>query len=694
MIPEINTGVPRRDAGIQEAIDYFNQYFKKAKGDHIVAWSMFKPGELKFVEEEIARCAGDFRYYAANYHVVATKSEGLKTLHPFWDSQEIFYFQVVKIRLTGGKIIRLVIMKARQLGISTVCQGMLFHNTIFTEACNSLVVAQDPDQADYLFGMSRTAYDSLPWWMRPESRYESKGRYLQFERVDDMERTINPGLRSNIFVAAANKMTGVSVGKGIRTCHMSELSDWADAGKTLGEHIFPAMEGSTDLLALMESTARGRGGKGRTWFEFWKGAVNGENGWTPIFIESFRLMKQYSLPCKAVFELTPEETAMRRKVQGKTGIVITDEHLNWRREKIREFVQLQGDDSKFFQEYPSATWMEAFQGTGLCAFNKKKLQSILDLTCCDPQLIGEISLESDNRTPKLILSRPKKGALLGERKGYGNRLWVWELPEEGEGYYMAADVALGNGGDFSTAQIIRIGRAPHPDFQVAEWRGWIGPTEYGRTLAALGYWYNKCEVACEFDGIGNVTNVELFRKLEYPQVYRWKHVDKIKNFLTDYFGWLTNHKTRPVIIVKLREATDNDTIVIRSEQLIEEMMDFASEYEGGRYEGQDSNDDLAMAMMIANYCAHDSDWGIQQAGRPKDPKKEHVDMNIRQRTEWSPIYSRPGELPHQMHTRLNIPAEAIGGPFGGLSAEVGMHEGALVLFDADSGDPDGDWRSM
>jgi len=179
------------------------------------------------------------------------------------------------------------------------------------------------------------------------------------------------------------------------------------------------------------------------------------------------------------------------------------------------------------------------------------------------------------------------------------------------------DVAGGQvGGDFSCVQVLKIGRGQDADVQVAEWHGYINPTPLAHVTAALGFFYNMAQVAVECNGMGVATNNELFRLIEYENIYRWKHIDKVKNFITDHMGWYTNYKTRDVIIAKTNEAVMDRTLVLRSERLIGEMKMFSREEEGSRYEGHGTHDDRVFALMIARYCAHESDFGRQAAMQP------------------------------------------------------------------------------
>lgn len=643
--------VPRKDKDLEEILDLLDMRFAQSGNDFSKAFSVLTKFESDFINSEIHRCF-DFRYYAENYHVIGSEEEGFKTLYPFWDSQEIFYSKVKALQEKGLPA-KLIVLKARQLGLSTFSEALIFHKTIFREGCNTLVVAQDPSQADYLFGMARTAYDSLPWWMRPEARYEAKGRYLVFDRKDPMERIVNPGLKSQILVEAANKYTGVAVGKTLHAAHLSELSNW-DNDAVLAEQIFPTMN-APDELAVMESTARGRK---NFWHRFWIASWEGKTDWTPVFIEFFRV-KKYSTPIPegVVFKPREDETVLRQKILEKTGITITNEQFYWRRKKMQEFAALQGEEYKFYQEYPSATWMEAFQGSGICAFDRRKLQIVLETQCVDPRWYGEISLEAkgDKRSPKVRLVElydkdgSRNSVIIPAPENYGSRFYLWEPPQEGETYYIGVDVGYGvEGGDFSVAQIIRIGHRLEPDVQVAEWHGWINPGPWGHVVSALGYWYNEAQLAIECNDVGQATNAEVMRVIQYENLFRWKHYDKIKNFMTDFFGWFTSVKTRPLLISRLREYMADNMITIRSEWLIDECLDFSAAEGSTRFEGQATNDDRVMAFMIALFCAHDSEYGMNAAAAPRveDAKTELWKKKDFINSDFSPVHDAGRPMDH------------------------------------------------
>lgn len=623
--------IKRRDPLVTEAIEILDIHLRRCNYDISVAWNTLSSVYTDFINDELAKCMTSPRYYLENYHVIKSEHEGFKTLYPFWDSQEIFFTEVITLIL-AGKPVKVLVLKARQLGMSELAEGIIFWRTIFNETITTLIVAQDVEQADYLFTKSMRAYENLPWWLQPEKRYGSKGRYL----ILDANSPERKGLGSEIIVAAANKTAGAAIGKTIRTCHLSELSAWQNA-KVLTEQIFPTLN-SPDTIAILESTARGRKG---FWYKFWNEAEDKWGSdpswqWKPIFIEWFRCPTKYFLPIKnkTEFRLSPDEMTFREKVIKEKQFFIPDEMFNWKRMKVNEFSGIAGDEFGFMQEYPSNP-KESFQSSGICAFPKKKLHQLMQTGAAPPKWFGElaythgapqeIKFSSLLSAGKLTQVFDDNGNFIPGPDGqkipvpsaeiWGGRLRVWEQPEKGESYYLGADVAYGieGRGDFSCAQIIRIGRGSAPDVQVAEWRGWINPTPFGHIIVGLAKHYNNCEVAIETNEVGTKTYVEVFRILQYQNMYRWKHYDKIKNFYTDFMGWVTTGKNRPLLITNLTERLVENTVRIYSYDLLNEMLDFGSEEEGDKMEAQTGKDDRPMAFMIALWCAHDSDYGKQAA---------------------------------------------------------------------------------
>jgi hypothetical protein len=358
-----------------------------------------------------------------------------------------------------------------------------------------------------------------------------------------------------------------------------------------------------DTFQVFESTGFGRQG---LFYEQWCAAVDGDNDMRPVFIAVYKV-KKYYLPIKGAFELADDERTFNERVKKEEHFKIPDEFWNFRRVRMRA-AKRSGTKAGFLESYP-LTPVEAFQSSGLCAFDRDSLEWQQMNKVCKPVYAGEITLIS-MEPPRINtddIMPVKDDEILPRRKSGrgGKRFHVWEMPIEGCTYYVSADVALGNGGDFSVACVWRAGHGMEPDTLVATWWGWIPPKKFAHVVAAIGIMYFSAEVAIEYakDGITTANEV---RDMDYPNLYRPQWHDKITQQATNYLHWYTNSKTRDEIIGCMNEALLDHSVVIRDADMLDEMIDFASMETGGRSEGQGNEDDGVMSGMIGLYCIRET----------------------------------------------------------------------------------------
>jgi hypothetical protein len=382
--------------------------------------------------------------------------------------------------------------------------------------------------------------------------------------------------------------------------HNSEVSRWPDA-QVWTSDIKPSLN-APDMLGILESTAFGRNG---LYWNMWNAAEKGKSIWRALFIPVYKVTKYY-LPVykRENFALTPEEKKIRRAVLEREQFKIPIGFFKWRRQDIIETINSTGSDETHKEAYP-ITSKEAFLSSGDCAFPKKELDRQSRENVRDPKWVGEIEYVSMDDPPILHLHTPIDDEIADKPDKF-NRFWVWEEPIADAEYYLGADVASGEARDFSDAYIMRLGWGSEPDVQVAEWHGKMNASHYARVLAAIGHWYNDCEVAVEYTQSGITTGDELRWVIDYPNLYRWKRLDVITNVNTQHIHWVTNQRTRDDAINRYCEALLDHSIVERNHHGIEELRDFAR-YEGeGKAQGIDNNDDMCMARLICKGASHQS----------------------------------------------------------------------------------------
>lgn len=614
---------PRRDRYLNEIIESLNQPLIQSGNDIREAWSRLSGSEMEWISQEVEKCL-DTLYFLENYYLIRTEQGVIKTFFPLMKQQEIAYEVIIEEQGKGGQCL-VIILKPRQTGISTLISAWMFHRTVFQPHTYTMSMAHDKEASTNIYKMMVRGYDFMPWWMKPGITYNREGEYIEFQNPDEKQRITNPGLGSAIQIANAQRMTGVAIGRTIRNLHASEVAKWPENSGIFTSDIEPSMN-ALDEFGVMESTAFGRNG---LFYNHWRGSEAGDTGWRPLFIPVYKCPK-YFLPVKQDFRLTEEEEKFNEKILREEKYAIRNTFWAWRRRRLRGAIASTGAPWEHYEAYP-ITPLEAFQSSGICAFDRNSLMYQLNTNCCKPIRAGEISLVEPFTAGIVntdLMNEVADDEQLPLRKGEKgdlkhDRLWVWELPEAGETYYVSGDTGLGvQDGDYSVCEVFRCGVGRDPDVQVAEWWGHCPPHQFAQICAALGYWYksldSSSEVAVEYQGPGITTGDKLVDPIEYPNLYRPRHKDRVSNQFTPFFHWLTTMKTRDLLITTMNEALLARSVIIRSEMLIDEMFDFASL--GGRFEGQENHDDGVMSAQICLYCLRETTNHVKSAA--SDSRKE------------------------------------------------------------------------
>jgi len=597
--------VNRKSKLLNEALEALDQKYFEAKRqlpkggieDHTaLAWTLLTPLELQFAIEEIDNCIKDRTYYLQNFHTIVTE-QGLATcLYPMFDLQWIVENAIAKEREETGQS-KVIVLKPRQAGITEYATGTMCWCSFFAPNAYTVSVAQAPDVSAHVQRKVNIAYNGLPWFMRPERQYHSKGEYIEFNRKDLSERVTNPGLGSVFITTHAQRGSGIAIGRTVRNLHMTEVSRWAST-EVYTADLEPSMNAS-DTMGISESTALGSDG---LFYNMWQEAEEGDSDWVPVFLPVYKA-KKFSLPLKpsqVPFLLTPLEAAARERVMAEeAGFKITDEFFNWRRRRLKSAIKRTGYPYAHYESYPM-TPQEAFQSSGLCAFPRHKLDEQSQSHMRRPVKIGEMMFGGLHAVPKPLMTVVKPGQAL-EKRETENRFYMWEDPSPMASYYLSADTGAGLvGGDPLVAVVWRAGVGANPDVQVADWVGFAPPTEYAKILYAIGMYYNKCEVAVEYAKEGMITAVYLQNQLEYPNLYRPRAEDRVGKQMANYLHWQTTSKTKALMVGRMGEALLEDSVVIRSEYILKEMYKFSKD--GAGYSGLGSHDDGVIAIMIGLYA--------------------------------------------------------------------------------------------
>ena len=237
-----------------------------------------------------------------------------------------------------------------------------------------------------------------------------------------------------------------------------------------------------------------------------------------------------------------------------------------------------------------------------------------------------------------------------ERRGADQNLWVWEPADFSRDYMVVADVARGDGKDFSAFHIIDV----ETNTQVAEYKGQIGTKEYGHLLVGIATEYNNAMLVIENANIGWATiQVAIDRNytnLYYSQKSGEATVDSYFDQYQDHSkmvaGFTMSSRTRPMIIGKMQEYISDQGVTIQSKRLIEEMKVFI--WKNGRAEAQTGyNDDLVMSFGIGMYVR---DTALKFRQRGLDLTKSSLNnMSVSRTTYQGGYFSSGNDNPYHMN---------------------------------------------
>ena len=202
-----------------------------------------------------------------------------------------------------------------------------------------------------------------------------------------------------------------------------------------------------------------------------------------------------------------------------------------------------------------------------------------------------------------------------ERRGIDGNLWVWEGVDYTKSYMVVADVARGDGQDYSAFHIFDVETAT----QVAEYKGKISPKDFGNMLVGIASEYNEALLVCENANIGWAT-IEQILEREYRNLFysATNNMETVESYMHKYErdklvpGFTMSARTRPLVIAKMIEYIRDRSVTIQSKRLMSEMRVFI--WKNGKAQAQDRyNDDLLISCATALYV-RDTALRLRQQG--------------------------------------------------------------------------------
>jgi hypothetical protein len=340
---------------------------------------------------------------------------------------------------------RNIVLKARQVGITTYVAARFFVQTITRPGTLTVQVAHSQESAEMIFNIVKRFWENLPLAMQGVLvRSRSNVRQIVFSRLDSEYR---------VETADDNAGRGMT----IQNLHCSEVSRWSHGGLETLASLRAAVVPEGEIV--LESTPNGASGP---FYGEWRRA--NETGYTQHFFpwwyeDMYReiVKKEEALP------LADEE----RELVVRHGL--DEGQIAWRRNQWKTLHALAAQE---YAEDPQ----KCFLVSGDCVFE------IAAIERAAAQAGKEAQIEDNGR------------------------LVIWFPPQKGRSYIVGVDTAGGGAnGDYACAEVIERTMG----VQCAELHGHFPPYELARRVADLGQRYEGALVAVERNNHGHAVLAHL-----------------------------------------------------------------------------------------------------------------------------------------------------------------------------------------
>ena len=182
--------------------------------------------------------------YIEEYLIIRDKNSKLIKFK-FNKAQQKLY-DTIKALKEQGKPVRIIILKARQMGFSTMTEAILFKETATKSNINTGRITHKEDSTTNLFNMNKLFYDKLPVPLQPNQKY-SNAKEIIFDRKDGQ------GLKSKIKCMTAG---GKGVGRSdtYNNLHLSELAFWEGDKKYTYGGLRQSVPYTSNSIVVVDST--------------------------------------------------------------------------------------------------------------------------------------------------------------------------------------------------------------------------------------------------------------------------------------------------------------------------------------------------------------------------------------------------------------------------------------------------------
>lgn len=574
---------------------------------------------LKVIEQFVRiRCRYDFAFWAAVFVYIKRKGGGEDILFRLSRPQRRFVERLERLR-KAGKPIRIVLLKARQWGGSTVSQlYMAWLQLVHKVGLNSLIIAHQgagSDEIKDMFDRMIKAYPVEMLHKLGEAYDANEPKLVGAGKSGSIYRV--PQRNCKIKIGTAERPDSCRGGD-YNLVHLSEVGLWkATEGKKPEDIVRSACSGvlyRPYTMIVYESTANGTGNFFQREYDM---ASKGKSQFEAMFVSWFDI-EIYSTPVDDILSFAANLYDNRNNDNVASSREESGKYLWWLWEKGATLEAIHwyilerakyNEHASMASEYPSDD-VEAFVHSGTMVFDKYKVEAFKKY-CKEPRFVGDVYADADEGKNAL-----KNLRFVEDRQGV---LWIWEKPEIDEDekvtnrYLTVVDVG---------------GRSSKADWSVIVVFDRLFMAEGGRP-AVVAQWYGHCDIDLlawkaaqiaafydnsllviesntlethdkERDVDGDQSQFILNQiKGVYPNLYARKQSEEdILQGLPTKYGFHTNVATKPMVISTMVKVIRENLYVERDARCLDEYLTYEKKPNGAYGAIIGKHDDLLMTRAI------------------------------------------------------------------------------------------------
>ncbi len=628
----------------------------------------FTTKEAQWIENEMYMCSCSFPYWYYRYFFIHNKAKGGVIQRPDVLVAQLVYIAILANLDLLGKAILLLILKGRQLGISTINEAIILWMAIFIKGCHTVIASAEEDKTEEMANMVWVGLEYLPLFMQPVLTRDDRKLGPEFGEI-----------HSDILLQHGSKAKGISRGDTPVACHLSEVAYYPNPIETIESSLIRAMHENPKTFLALESTAKKKGDWfHKTWLKNRKGEDTGYNRFVCLFLpwyvghdkyptkdwllghpipKNWKPMKE-TLKQAADAKLYVATTPILKKFMGEWEMPI-EQMWYWEfsyveareggDETLKSFLaELASDERSCFQ---SKRW-SVFSHDILTELEENKAKKIQYYAFAGDGIDQRFALEDfqshsarridvswqsiDGRSWhwKLIPLKEKP-----EDPTLDFFLQVVEHPKPGYKYSIGIDISSGQGQD-RTVYFVNRTKEGEPDKCVCLFASaWILSPETPGFANCLGIYYGmympggEALIAPEVQkAVGDFISGQL-SKLGYINFYYMEREDirRPAGFKPTRRGWVTTGWSQQYMMEAFEHAIKTGWIEIPFEDVITEIENLESfETDAGKVvydHATGEKNDCYVAGGIAYVVSHSRETIIERMKSNLKPKKKSKEEN-------------------------------------------------------------------